>query len=87
MNAGQKTLRRAPTLILGLALITAGGSALAINFGDMMNPSKWMGGGKDRDYDEGRWGGPGYGAPGWGYSGPGWGYGAPGFGYGAPGYG
>ena len=66
----------------------------AFNFGDMMSPGKWMGGGRDRDYDD-EWSdyGPGpygpppgagiYGAP---YGGP---YGvAPGYGpYGGPGYG
>lgn len=75
--------------------------AEAFGFGDMMNPSKWMGGkNRDRDryddyYDDGPrgwdgpgYGGPGYGGPGYGYGGPGYGYGAPGgYGYGAPGYG
>ena len=66
-------------------------SAYAMDMGKMMNPSKWMGGNKDRDrYDDYR-GGPGYGypggPPGYGYGGaPG--YGPPGYGYGgAPGYG
>jgi hypothetical protein len=71
--------------------------AQAFNFGDMMNPGRWMGGGRDDDdyYDEGPygpygggpWGGGPYGGPGWGA--PGWGgspYGGYG-GYGAPGYG
>jgi len=60
-----------------------------MNFGDMMNPSRWMGGNHDR-YDDyrGRGYGYGYGYPGWGpgyggYGYPGWGY--PGWGY--PGYG
>jgi len=53
-------------------------SAAAFDMGNMMNPSKWMGGNKDNDryddYDDG----PGYGYP----DGP------PGYGYGgAPGYG
>ncbi len=89
MSSGQMTKRGAVSMILGLTLATGGGSALAINFGDMMNPSKWMGGGKNRDYDDDRWGGPGYGygGPGWGYGGPGYGYGGPGWGYGGPGYG
>ena len=94
MKADKMTMQGAVTLILGLTLVTGGGSALAMNFGDMMNPSKWMGNNKDRDYDDRRWdgpgygyGGPGYGGPGWGYGGPGYGYGAPGWGYGAPGYG
>jgi hypothetical protein len=70
--------------------------AEAFGFGDMMNPSKWMGG-RNRDrYDEDYYDGPGYGyggpgygfgGPGYGYGGPGYGYGAPGYGYGAPGYG
>ena len=71
--------------------------AQAFNFGDMMNPSRWMGGGRNRDrYDDygdygGPWGGGPYGGP-WGggpwggggpYGGPYGGYG----GYGAPGFG
>ena len=87
MNAGKLTMHGAVTLILGLTLVTGGGSALAMNFGDMMNPSKWMGNNKDRDYDDRRWDGPGYGYGGPGYGGPGWGYGGPGYGYGGPGYG
>jgi len=68
-------------------------SASAFNMGKMMNPSKWMKGGGNDDYDDDRYGGPGYGygGPGYGgYGGPGYGgYGAPGYGggYGAPGYG
>ncbi len=68
--------------------------AEAFGFGDMMNPSKWMGGkNRDRyddDYYDGPNGGPGWGGPGYGYGGPGYGYGGPGYGYGgygAPGYG
>jgi hypothetical protein len=89
MNAGQMNMRRAATLILGLTLAAGGGSAFAINFGDMMNPSKWMGGNKNRDRDDRDYYGPGYGygGPGWGYGGPGYGYGGPGYGYGGPGYG
>jgi hypothetical protein len=74
----------------------------AINFGDMMNPGKWMGGGKDRyddweEYGPGPYGpgGPGpYGPPGSGpygggpYGGGPYGGGPYGGGpYGAPGYG
>lgn len=59
----------------------------AFDMGNMMNPSKWMGG-RDNDdyYDDYRYG-PGYGGPGYGYGGyPG--FGGPGFGYGGyPGYG
>jgi hypothetical protein len=66
--------------------------AQAAGMGDMMNPSKWFGGGGNRDRDA--YGPGGYGAPGYG-GGPGYGgYGAPGYGggpgyggYGAPGYG
>jgi hypothetical protein len=58
----------------------------AFNFGNMMNPSRWMGGDRYDDYDEGYYGGP-YGGPGFGYPYGGYapGYGAPG--YGTPGYG
>ena len=64
-------------------------SANAFNMGKMMNPSKWMKGGGNDDYDDDRYGGPGYGygGPGYGYGGPGYGYGGPGYGYGGPGYG
>ena len=86
--------------ILAAASVVAGALsyvpvAQAFGFGDMMNPSKWMGG-KNRDrydddyYDGPYGGGPGYGGPGYGYGGPGYGYGGPGYGgpgYGAPGYG
>jgi hypothetical protein len=65
---------------LGLGSLTLGTSAQAMNFGDMMNPSKWMG-----SSPGGSGGGPGYGGPGgWG-SGPGYGPGGPGYGYGGPG--
>jgi hypothetical protein len=61
----------------------------AFNFGDMMNPGKWMGGGnRDRYYDDdygpygGPWGGgPGYGGP-WGGGPYGYGGGPWGGGYG-----
>ena len=78
---------------LGLGSLILADSALAMNFGDMMNPSKWMGGG-NRDRYSGYGGGPSYGyggpggwggGPGYGYGGPGgWG-GGPGYGYGGPG--
>lgn len=65
-------------MIVAVSLLVAEPAA-AFDFGNMMNPSKWMGGNKDRDrYDDDYYGGPGY-----GYGGPGYGYG----GYGAPGYG
>ena len=79
----------AATGIVGAMLVYAPVSQ-AFNFGDMMNPGKWMGGkggeryadwGEGGPYGGGPWGpGGGYGGP---YGGPG--YGAPGL-YGAPGY-
>ena len=95
------------SLVLGMAVAFSAGGLLSANvaqganFGDMMNPSKWFGGGRDRDYYYDRdyydrhyydryYGGPGYGwrAPGYGWGAPGYGYyGAPGYGWGAPGYG
>jgi len=72
---------------LSLAAMLVSVPAQAINFGDMMNPGKWMGGNNDDDYYDGPYGYPGYGYPGaYGY--PGYGYGYPGYGYGPqPGYG
>lgn len=93
----RKTIK---TLTILAVAASIGGSlaytpvAEAFGFGDMMNPSKWMGGkNRDRDrYDDDYYGGPGWGGPGYGYGGPGWGgpgygYGGPGYGYGGPGYG
>jgi hypothetical protein len=94
-------LRRTLPLLLGTLLTSGTGTTLAFDMGNMMNPSKWMGGGNDRDYyDDGPGGGPGYGYGGpRGYGGPGYRYGAPsgyggpgayggpGYGYGGPGYG
>lgn len=90
-----KALRRSLALILGGTLTCALNTGFAFNMGNMMNPSKWMGGDRGRDYDDGpRGGGPGYGyggpggyggGPGYGMSGPG-GYGGdPGYGMGGPG--
>jgi hypothetical protein len=65
-------------------------SAHAFDMGNMMNPSKWMGGGNKDRYDDDYYpGGPGYGYPGPGYGYGGYpGYGGPGYGYGGyPGYG
>jgi hypothetical protein len=72
---------------LSLAALIAAAPAQAMNFGDMMNPGKWMGGNDNDDYYDGPYGYPGYGYPGpYGY--PGYGYGGyPGYGYGYPGYG
>ena len=77
-------------IIVAVSVLFAN-SAYAFDMGKMMNPSKWMGGNKDRDRYDDYYGGPGYGypggPPGYGYGGaPGYGY--PGYGYGgAPGYG
>jgi hypothetical protein len=89
------TQRKIIMLAASLLLASPAG---AFDMGNMMNPSKWMGGNNDRydDYDDygGYGGGPGYGypggPPGYGYGGPpGYGYGGgPGYGYGGgPGYG
>jgi len=77
--------------VLGATLVYSPVSQ-AFNFGDMMNPGKWMGGGnRDRYYDDdygpygGPYGGPGGGGP-YGYGGP-WGGGPWGggpYGYGGP---
>ena len=58
---------------LSLVGLPSANVAWAANFGDWMNPSKWFGGNRDRDYYGGDYYGPGY-----GYGGPGYGYGAPG---------
>lgn len=64
--------------VLGCSLYTP--TSQAIDFGRMMNPSRWMTG--DRRYDDGPYDYPGpYGAP---YGMP---YGVPGFGAPPPGYG
>ena len=88
--------RTSSRFLITLAAAGAIGASLAytpmsyaFNFGDMMNPGRWMGGGdRDRYYDDDYYGGP-YGGGPWGggpYGGP---YGGPGFGgpYGAPGFG
>ena len=83
------------SVLLATGLLLAG-TASAFDMGNMMNPSKWMGGNNDDDdyyYDDYSGGPGGYPPPGYGYPGPGYGgygapgYGAPGGGYGAPGYG
>ena len=91
-----KTLS-ALSLVTLVALESFTAPAQAVNFGNMMNPNRWMGG-RDRYYDDGPWGNPwgggygnpwgsGYGNP-WGgpYGAPGYGYPAPDYRYGAPGY-
>jgi hypothetical protein len=82
--------------VAGLAIgLLIAGNAAAFDMGNIMNPSKWMGGDRDNDRYYGYRGGPGYGYPGYGYPGygyggyPGWGYGGyPNYGYGGgyPGY-
>ena len=88
------TLRSITTTLALAAAVTLAPVAHAINFGDMFNPGRWMGGNNDDDYYDGPYGGygpygggpwgPGYG--GFGYPGYG-GYGVPGYGYGASPYG
>jgi hypothetical protein len=96
----KRTTPRLGTLLTAGLLAAAIGftpEANAFNFGDVMNPGKWMGGKKRDNYDDlppPGYGGPppgygGYGAPGYGGYGPGPGYGPeagapPGYGYGAP---
>ena len=72
---------------LGIGSLLLAASAQAMDFGNMMNPSKWMGGGNnDRNSHYG--GGPGYGGPVYGYGGGPGGYGGGPAGYGGgPGYG
>ena len=87
-----------PRLLAASLAVALSAPAVAIDMGDMMNPSKWMGGNKDNErqgdyppmqgypggYGPGGYG-PGYGAaPGYG-AGPG--YGAPGYGAPPGGYG
>lgn len=89
----EKFMKRAVIGIVSAVMVTSASVASAFNMGNMMNPSKWFGGSRDRGYDDYYdgpggygYGGPPYGAP--GYGAPGYGvpgYGAPG--YGAPGYG
>lgn len=87
----QTILRRSLIAILGTLVVGATTPSVAFNMGDMMNPSKWMGGGRNRDrgYDDGPYGGPGYGYGGPGGYGGGPGFGGPGYGGygGGPGYG
>ena len=72
-------LRRAVILTFSIAIVTGSGISYAFDMGNMMNPSKWFGGNRDRgDYYGDRWGGPGY-----GYGAPG--YGRQDYGYGSPG--
>jgi hypothetical protein len=83
-------------LTVGLGSLVTGQMAQAFDFGNMMNPSRWFGGDRDRYYDDyrygyggpyGRWGGP----YGWGGGPYGWGGGPYGYGTGPwggyPGYG
>lgn len=77
-----KTIRRCAFVAAGLLLAS---TAHAFDMGNMMNPTKWMGGkdkgDRDSDYEDG----PGYGNPGGYGGGPGYGY--PGGYGGGPGYG
>ncbi len=77
MSSPIRTIRPA-LAALGTAavLIAVTPVAQAFNFGDFMNPGRWLGGGGDDDYYDG-----GYG-PGYGYGPYGGGYGPYGGGYG-----
>jgi hypothetical protein len=84
------------TAVVATVSVLLAGTAHAFNMGNMMNPSKWMGGNSDSDrYDDyyggpgGYGGGPGYygGAPGYYGGGPGGYGGAPGYNGGVPNYG
>jgi len=91
------------TAVIATASVLLAGTAQAFNMGNMMNPSKWMGGNSNSDrYDDyyggpgGYGGGPGYygggpggygGGPGYYGGGPGGYGGAPGYNGGAPNYG
>ena len=70
--------------VVGVAVsLLVANPAAAFDMGNMMNPSKWMGGGNnDRDRYDDYYDGPGY-----GYGGPGYGYGGLGYGVPAPGAG
>jgi hypothetical protein len=76
----QKLLSLTVAVAAGLGALGAVGQAQAFNFGDMMNPSRWFGGDRDRYYDRGY--GYGYGGP-YGWGGPYGGYGPYG-GWGGP---
>lgn len=88
----QSSKFRKALFVMALGAIAAD-SAQAFNFGNMMNPTRWWGGDRDR-YDDNYYGAPPYGygypAPGYavpGYAPPGYaapGYTAPGYGYAAP---
>ena len=71
--------------VIAASSLLLAGTAQAFNMGNMMNPSKWMGGNSNSDRYNDYGGGPGYG----GYGGGPGGYGGPGYGGGyggAPGY-
>jgi hypothetical protein len=83
------------TAVIATASVLLAGTAQAFNMGNMMNPSKWMGGNSNSDrYDDyyggpgGYGGGPGYygGGPGGYGGGPGYYGGGPGGYGGGPGY-
>jgi len=74
------------SVFIAAACLLLANTAHAFDMGNMMNPSKWMGGGnKDDDRYDDYYGEPGYG-PGPGYGGYGGGPGYGGYG-GGPGYG
>jgi hypothetical protein len=58
------------TLTVGLGSLVTAQMAQAFDFGNMMNPSRWFGGDRDRYYDDYRYGRYGYGGPYGGWGGP-----------------
>ncbi|NKN32910.1 hypothetical protein HF203_06715 [Marichromatium bheemlicum] len=74
--------RRSARAVALLALLAQVPTVAAFNFGDMMNPGRWMGGDRYDDYNDGPYGpyAPPYGP----YGGYGPGYGVPYGGYGMP---
>ena len=80
-----KLLSVTAAMTVGLGSLVTAQMAHAFNFGDMMNPSRWFGGDRDRYYDDYRYGPYGYGGPYGRYGGP-YGWGGP-YGYGGGPYG
>jgi hypothetical protein len=77
------------TAVVATVSVLLAGTAQAFNMGNMMNPSKWMGGNSNSDRYDDYYGGPGGygGAPGYYGGGPGGYGGGPGYYGGGPGYG
>jgi hypothetical protein len=76
------------TAVVATVSVLLAGTAQAFNMGNMMNPSKWMGGNSNSDRYDDYYGGPGGygGGPGYYGGGPGYYGGGPGGYGGGPGY-